>query len=201
MKATKQLDNGISNLLFTDDGNPLGSVSVVPSENYIGAVGNKTAIISTEITTTHTQAAYAANDAVLVAGGGASALAGVARVAGGTAFIFGLRLTTNKKSIVPAFRLHLFNAANPTVSADNAAWQDKYADISKRLGYIDLPAMTTAADTTNSDMSRSVVASSPPVLVACAAGQTGIWWALETLTAFTPDNDQKFTLVAQVLQN
>ncbi len=172
---------------ITDDGTPFG------------IVGGKIVQVSTEITTTATQAAYAINDAVLPNGGGVAEIAGVARQNGGSGYIAGIRISTNKKSITPQFRLHLFNASNPTIANDNAAWKDLYADASKRVGYYDMPAMVTAADTTNSDMSRTLDFS---VLIpfACAGGSSSLWFALETLTAFTPDNSQKFTVTLIVVQ-
>lgn len=109
------------------------------------------------------------------------------------AYIIGARLTTDKKSITPRFRVHLFNASNPTRSADNAAHQEKYADISKRLGYFDLPAMSTAADTTNSDMSRAIDIGLR-MFVVPASGSTSLFALLETLDGFTPASGQKFTL-------
>ncbi len=159
-----------------------------------------TTVASVEIVTTHTQAAYAANDAVLAAAGGLSELANAVRVAGGSGYIMGIRISTNKKSITPRMRVHFFNTSNPTLSADNAAWQEKYADVGKRVGYYDMPAMTTAADTTNSDMSRSVDFS-VRIPFKCAAGSTSLWIGLETLDAFTPDNDQKFTVTVLVEEN
>lgn len=174
--------------------------SLMPGENHIGEVGGNSVIVSTEITTTASQGAYIANDAVLAAAGGVSEIQNVGRLAGGSAYITGVRLSTDKKSITPRFRVHLFNANNPTVSADNAQWQEKYVDASKRLGYIDLPAMSTGADTTNSTMSRAVD-ETVRKLIACAAGQTSIWFALEALDGFTPDNSEKFTLVLSLERN
>lgn len=76
-----------------------------------------------------------------------------ARVNAGSGYIVGARLVTDKKSVTPRFRVHLFNTSNPTLSADNAAHQSLYADESKRIGVFDLPAMSTPSDTTNSTLS------------------------------------------------
>ena len=70
-------------------------------------------------------------------------VANFARVSGGSGYIVGAMLHTDKKSIVPRFRVHLFNATGATVSADNAAFKDVYADISKRIGFFDLFSMIT----------------------------------------------------------
>ncbi len=119
-------------------------------------------------------------------------LSSATRVAGGNGYIVRAALTTNKKSITPRFRVHFFTAA-PTVAADNAAYSELYADASKRLGYIDLPAMTTATDSTNSDMARTFNDTARLPIVA-AAGSADLYAVLETLDAFTPASGQKFTL-------
>ncbi len=96
--------------------------------------------------------------------------------------------------------MHLYNASDPTRSVDNLAHQDKYADSAKRLGYFDLPAMTTATDTTNSDMSRSQDNALRHPIVAAAATRT-IYALLETLDAFTPASGEKFTLTLTIDSN
>jgi hypothetical protein len=115
------------------------------------------------------------------------------RVAAGSGYIVRASLTTDKKSITPRFRVHLFNASNPTVAGDNVAHKELYADAGKRLGYFDLPAMTTPVDTTNSDMSRSVDNTLRHAVVAAAATRI-LYVVLETLDAFTPASGEKFTL-------
>lgn len=47
-------------------------------------------------------------------------LANSVRINGGSGYIVRASITTDKKSIVPQFRVHLFNANDATVSADNA---------------------------------------------------------------------------------
>jgi len=164
------------------------------SESHIGETGGRTVVSSVEITrATPDATAYAANDAVTPAAGGLSEITNVARIAGGSGYITQIRVSTNKKSITPRLRLHFFNASNPTISADNLPWQDKYADAAKRVTYVDLPAMVTAADTTNSDMSRTMDAT-VRVPFKCADATTSIFIAIETLDAFTPDAGQKFTI-------
>jgi hypothetical protein len=92
------------------------------------------------------------------------------------------------------FRIHFFNANDATLSADNAAWQDKYADASKRAGYIDMLAMTTATDTTNSDMSRTYSADVNFDYL-CTSTSTSMYWTLELIGGtLTLDNASEFTL-------
>ena len=119
--------------------------------------------------------------------------ANFARLAGGDGYIVGAKLITDKKSITPRFRVHLFLDNTAVVSGDNAAWQEKYTDSAKRIGYFDLPAMTTGADTTNSDMSRSLdMTLRMPFFVGVAS--RSVYAVLETLDAFAFASAEKFTL-------
>lgn len=167
--------------------------ALVAGEAHVGEVGGRTQFANVEITLANPGAAYAINDAVLAAAGGLTELTSVSRIVAGTGYITGIQVSTNKKSITPRLRVHFFNASNPTVSADNANWQEKYADASKRVGYYDMPALTTAADAANSDMSRAQDFTMR-IPFQCAAAATSLWIGLETLDAFTPDNGQKITV-------
>ena len=127
-------------------------------------------------------------------------LANIFREAGSSGYLTKLRISTDKKSITPRLRLHFFNVNTATVSGDNLPFKEVYADSSKREGYWDMPAMITAKDTTNSDMSRSVDLSCR-VAVNAAPGSKDLYVVLETLDAFTPASGQKFTLAAAMDNN
>jgi len=172
------------------------------NEAHIGEVGGKLVRISGTFTRPADANAYIANDTVSNSTVATTplALASVFRVASGSAYLVGLRLETNLKSITPRFRVHFFAVSNPTVAADNVAHKEVYADAANRRGYVDLPAMSTAADTTNSDMSRAEDFTIRRTMVE-ASGATGLWAVLETLDAFTPASGQSFTLVALFDQN
>lgn len=146
--------------------------------------------------------AYTANDVVSndTSATTLMAFSGAARVNGGSGYIVGIRVLTNKKSITPRFRVHIANATSITVSADNAAAQLKYADITKRVASYDLAAMSTAADTTNSDQSGAADYTMRLPFVA-AAGSTSLYVWLETLDAFTPASGESFTVVLLIDQN
>lgn len=161
-----------------------------------------TSLISAELTRPSNTDAYSANDSVSNSATTTvpMTLANVARSNGGNGYITGIRISTNKKSITPRLRLHLFNAADATLAADNAAHKEVYADSSKRLGYIDLPAMTTAANTTDSDMSRTLDFTQR-IPFQCAAASTSLYAVIETLDAFNPDSGQKFNVTLNVEQN
>lgn len=165
------------------------AASFAASESHLGEMGGNLTMISTQFTRPSDTTAYAAGDAV---GDSTSALtmqalANAARVSGGSGYITGIRINTDKKSITPRFRIHLYNTNGATLSNDNAAWQDRYADNSKYVGCWDLPAMRTGADSTNSTNSYSEDMS-VRIPFTCAA--TSLYYVLETLDAFTPASAQ-----------
>jgi hypothetical protein len=120
-------------------------------------------------------------------------IANIFRVSGGSGYIRKLKISTDKKSITPRLRLHFFNSSSITVAADNAPFKEVYADTEKRLGYHDMPAMTTAVDSTNSDMSRSLDLD-VSMEVNAAAGSRDLFVVYEALDAFIPASGQKFML-------
>lgn len=116
---------------------------------------------------------------------------------GAMGYVVFARLETDKKSITPRFRIHLFRNSGPTVAADNAAHKELYADESKRCGHVDLVAMTTATDTSGSDMSSAEdMELRTPLKSAGGASDDNrdLYAMLEALDAFTPASGQKFTL-------
>ena len=174
--------------------------AISAGENHIGKMGGEMAAVSAEITRGTVTTAYGINQVVAPAAGGVTEVASFGRTSGGSGYITAIRVSTNKKSIVPRLRLHLFNASNATLGTDYASWQEKYADASKRLGYYDMPAMTTGADTSNSDMSRAIDLNVPRIPYT-TSGTTSLYLAIETLDAFTPDSGQKITAAFTVDQN
>lgn len=163
-------------------------------------VSGNLARIAHEFTRPADTTAYAAND--VVSDNAATTTmqelvnAGLARA--GSGYIVGVRVATDKKSITPRLRVHFFNTSGVTLAADNAAWKEVYADSSKRVGYVDLPAMNTAADTSNSDTSR---AQDFTVRIPYICAATSLYYVLETLDAFTPASGQKFTVTVYVDRN
>lgn len=177
----------------------LTGIILAAGENHIGAVGGQLVTVSGTFTRPADTTAYTIGDAV---GDSTSALAvltlsNVARAVGGSGYIVGARLETNLKSITPRFRVRIFNASNPTKSNDNAAFKSVYADASKRLARLDLPAMITPADTTNSDMSSSED-NQLRIPFACGGATRDLYVLFETLDAFTPASGQSFTFTLTV---
>lgn len=188
--------------LAANSGVDIGDVdvtSIAAGENHLGEMGGALIKVSTEFTRPADTAIYTAGDVVSNSTSATTfmAFSSLGRVAAGSGYIVRASLTTDKKSITPRFRVHLFNALNSALStavpADNVPLIEKYADASFRLGSFDLPAMATAADTTNSDMSRAMDNTLRHPVTFAAASQT-LYAVLETLDAFTPASGQKFRL-------
>lgn len=163
-------------------------------------VTTRTPVISHEMTRAAATTAYAAGQTLLNAAGTLSELAGAGRINGGTGIIVGLRISTNNKAFFPRLRIHLFNASDPTFAADYSSWKELYADSGKRVGYYDMPALTVAADSALSDMTRTLDYT-VRLPFQCAAASTSLWYAYEVLDAATPANGQKFTLTVNLMQD
>lgn len=165
-------------------------------------VGGSIVRSATEFTRPANTTAYTAGDVVSNSTSATTLidLANAVRANGASGYIVRVAVTADQKSITPRLRVHFYNASNPTVSVDNAAHQDKYADVAKQLGYVDLPAMITGTDTTNSTMSYSVNDTVRLPVVAGGA-TTSLYATLETLDAFTPASGGKFTVTVFVDTN
>jgi hypothetical protein len=178
-------------------------VAAPASENHLGEVGGNLLPISAEMTRPSDTTGYTAGDVVSNNATTTTPVqvANIFRVAGGSGYIVKLRLVTNKKSITPRLRLHFFNVNTATVSGDNLPFKEVYADSSKRLGYWDMPAMTTAVDTTNSDMSRTIDLSCR-IAVTAASGSRDLFIVYETLDAIpSVDSAQKFNITVVMDNN
>lgn len=166
-------------------------------------VSGKKFELSVEITRENNATPYTAGDVVSAAAATvvpAMDFAAAGRVVAGSGYVVGARLTYNVKSVVPRTRVHLFNINTATISGDNLPYRELYADVSKRIGYFDLAAMTTGADTTNSDMSRSVVFDIRIPYI-CAAADQSVFAVLETLDAVTLTALSKATLTMMFEQD
>jgi hypothetical protein len=145
--------------------------------------------------------AYAANDVISSSTSAPAAiifdLATAGVEAGGSGYLVKLRALTNKKDWTARIRVHLYKAA-PTQINDNSVFALLWANRANRVGYIDLPAFTTA-DTT-SDCAQSLL----PDLryaVKLASGETRLWAILQVLDAATPSSAQNFYFSALVDRN
>lgn len=164
-------------------------------EAHLGQLGGSMVEVVKEFTRPADTTAYTAGDMVSdsTIATTMQVLPNVARVNGGSGYITGMRLITDKKSITPRFRVRLFHTAGAGLAIDNDPYKSLYADIAKRVGYVDLPAMSTPADATNSTQSESQDLGLRVPFV-CDGGSRDLLYALEALDAFTPASGQKFSL-------
>lgn len=201
MVAGRKPDGTIS-ILSLSAGGELSIASNAAGENHIGEVGGRLRRVSAEFTRPADTTAYTAGDVVSDNATTTTPLEiqNAARVTAGSGYIVKCRVVTDKKSITPRMRVHVYNAVDPTVSADNAPHKELYADTVKHAATIDLPVMTTPVDTTNSTLSRASDATIRQPFV-CATGTSSLWVVLEAIDAFTPASGQKFTVVFWIDQN
>ena len=180
---------------------PGGQMQKFTNTTGAAEVVGKNVSVSVEITRESNATPYTAGDVVSAAAATvvpAMAFASFAREAGLGGYIVGARLATDQKSVTPRFRVHLYNVNTATVSGDNLPHRSLYADLDKRIGWFDLPAMTTGADTSNSTESRTI---DMTLRVPFVSVTTTIYAVLEALDAFTPSSGSKFTLTMIAEQN
>ena len=174
----------------------------VTSSNPLPVGGNKK-VEAQAFTREANATPYTAGDVVSVTAATvvpAMAFTTAGLVPGGSGYIVGAKLIYNVKSVVPRTRVHVFNINTATVAGDNLPWKELYADSSKRVGYFDLPAMATGADTTNSDMSRAISFDFRLPYV-CAAGSTTLYVVLETLDVVTLSSGSAATMTLMFEQD
>lgn len=142
--------------------------------------------------------AYAALDVVGNTGSAAVlSFAGMSRANAGAGYITKARIETNQSTCVARFRLHIFNTT-PTPIADNSPVTRLWADVSKRIGYIDLDACATEGTGSDTASSQSVL---PNIEFNCATASTTLYVVVETLDIFTPTSAQNFFVALSAEQN
>lgn len=180
--------------VYTDEtGTPFGATNPFTYRN-------NSSVVSVEFTRPSDTTAYAAKDVVCNSTSAPAVINfdNVARANNGTGLIVRARLMTDKKDVTARFRVHLYHTA-PTAINDNSPYLLLYADVSKRIGVIDFPAMSSE-DATNSTASSTMRPSSdgvygtPNLWFQTAAADRDVYAILETLDAFTPASGQKFTV-------
>lgn len=181
----------------TDDGTgkiiPIHEISA--GEAHVGQVGGKVLKDYNSFNRPADTIPYTAGDRVSASTGASTPtiINSLSRISGQNGYIVGAKLSTNKKSIIPRFRVHLYTDSAPTLAVDNVAYKSIFADDTIHLGWFDLPAMTTPTDTTNSDLStaQDFAMRTPFITV---FGVDDIWFALEALDGFTPASGETFQL-------
>jgi hypothetical protein len=179
-----------------------GPVTINAGEIHLGEVGGYHKTVPIEITGSAGSAGYSIGD--VISGSPAQLtpyeIPNLFRGNGVPAFIKRLAVETNVSSQTEVIRVHLFNDPTAVVAADNAPYLDTYstAEIAKRQGWIELPAMTTSTNTGGSD-SRAF---KDDILVPVEPLPTSrsLYVALETLTACSSAAAQKYTVKVTVVE-
>lgn len=145
--------------------------------------GKIAAIVENEHTRPNDTNAYTANDVINNATSSATnqSLTNVATENAGSGYMT-VVLETDSTAITPSVRIHFYDAAPATAKNDNAAWVLVYADKSKYLGYIDMPALNGG------------VASGQFKSYKAASASRTLYYELQTLTAFTPVAQSKWNV-------
>lgn len=173
------------------------SVSLGESENHIGQIGGTTKIVKGGFTRPANTTSYAAND--IVSDNFMQVIKPSARIITGTGYITGFKLVTTKV-ITARFRVHFGKSINFfTTLTDNVANNQTYTDLTNLnyLGYVDFLALSSGANTTTS----YVMDNTQRFPYASVDANIELYFVLETLDAFTPDSEQKFTLSIATEQN
>lgn len=169
-------------------------------EAHVGQVGGAVSFIYQEIIRPNNTTPYTAGDVVSADAGAITWLrmTSLPRVANGSGYITGVRISTDKKSITPRFRLHMYNAETATIAFDNLPYKKLYVDEPNYLGYVDLPAMSTPTDSTNSTLST---AQDLTIRLPFDNVASYLSCQLEALDGFTPAAFEKFSVFMLVDQN
>lgn len=187
-------------------GSGLTDVGVVlsASELHLGEVGGRTTTVSTEFTRENNATPYSIGDVISGSAGTPSVyeLPNLLRINGGSGLVANLSVIFNVKSVTPTLRVNFFNSSTPAMSGDNLPYREAYSDCSKHLGYMDLPAMSTAADLANTDMSKAMVGMSSCIPLKAAPNSRSIWFSLQLIGGtLTLTELSKVTVVCVVLND
>ena len=180
-----------------------GSVVLGAGEEVIGVTVGKLSSGSVEFTNTSgSSVAYSIGDTVSAGSAVITPyeIPNIFRVNGGSGYITGIYLSTNKAGINPAFRVHFYSASTVTLSGDNMPYIDSYTDTPYNLGTFDLGNMTSGSDTSGScSRSSNTTIMRQPVIA--QPNSKSLWVALETLAAFTPDGTSEKYNIKIIMDN
>lgn len=173
------------------------SISLGNSENHIGQIGGTTEIKRGSFTRPANTTAYAVND--IVSDGFMQVIKPSARIIGGTGYITGFKLVTDKV-ITARFRVHFGKSIDFfTTLTDNVANNQSFGDLvdPNYLGYVDLAALSSGVNTTSS----FIMDNTQRFPYASTNSNIELYFVLETLDAFTPSSGQEFILSIATEQN
>jgi hypothetical protein len=182
------VSSGVSGSISGSSIGTAGGISLGASESHIGQTGGHLILASASfVNTSGSMVAYQAGDVV---SGGSSIttpyeITNAFRIAGGSGYITGILVSTNKSSIIPRFKLHFYSASTVTLAGDNLPYIDLFLDVQYKLGTFSLETMTSGSNTSGSCSSTSDFDTVRHPVVA-RQGSTSLYIALETLSAYVP---------------
>lgn len=135
---------------------------------------------------------YAIGDAITTATSSPAllTLTGMGRINGGKGRIRYAKISTDQLANVAVYRVHLFTVANPFIPNDNATVSLRWADRATYLGA--LPDFAAVAHPGGPGDDVAFAQQNLDFLYQCASADNKLYLLLQTMTAFTPGNPQKF---------
>lgn len=176
-----------------------GAVSLLNAEGVKGQFGGITANVSTTITRPGDTTPYSAGDLVSPATAVYPQLA-LARTAGGSFEATAMRLASDCPGLAGvSMRVRLWGNAAPTYpNGDNAAYN---ANASAGAGANYLGSYVGMFEQFSGKATAILAPEVRPALVKLAAGQTNVFWDLQTLDPFNPGAANYFAVTAEVRQD
>lgn len=180
-----------------------GNTATVTASGQLNVLAGLTAIPTATMTRPATTTIYSAAQII-----GQSSTAQVTpmvfvagRYSGDTGLLTYASLTKSSTGNTNAtFRLHLFDAAVPTLTAltDYSSYATpKIADYTSYMGYADFPTGTVGSD----GVWFQATLSQPTLAFACASSSTAVYGVMEVTGAYTPAASEVFDVRLGVLQN
>ena len=179
---------------------PSGAATSAKQDDIISALGAKAAQVQIEITRPADTTQYAANDAIADNDPSITThlLSGMARANGGSGRIVRACIKTDNVSWTNALRVVVYKAAPAGgFIADNAAYDDKYADKASIVGTIQFPGFVPMGAGA-ADGIRAAVAKGEYLAYECAAGSKDLYFQIWQTGTPTPASAQKFFVVLDV---
>lgn len=170
-------------------------------EAHIGSVGGKCFKISGSVQRPNDTTTYAARDVIGTAVTANITLADVARIAGGSGFIFKTRIISSaNKALKPTFELWIFDTA-PANVADNAPFAPSDAELLTVQAVI--PVTTGYVGNAGADANGNyiLISDAVPFSFKCTSLVKNLYAVLVVTNAYIPIAQEIFTVVLDVMQD
>jgi hypothetical protein len=197
------LENGIEHIDVPYDENSDGShspyilgkveVSNFPDSSQTTNESNIT-IVEATLTRPADSIPYIAGDLISgsVTASSPITLSNIVNSNGGRGYITKVILTSDDQNLNAEFRLWLYNIPNPGLPGDNEPYSIFWDDAPSRLGYVDLPLLSTENAGSGSDCGISIRSGQFPFNT--LEDSKNLYGVLQTKTAFEPVDEQQFYL-------